>query len=279
MFPLNPERHPNVDVWQQRVPKILPDVRALYPAFTEPGIEGERVRSWLGVPLLYGTRSIGVLAIDSWQVGTFQPEHATLAMTFANQAAVAIENARLFEELERRTNELKKLLEVGQLLADKVTSPGDVLEVIVAGAANVMDADCAVIYPYNHETQSYDVHYIKHHGLHEKLIPRETPRRDGGLSASIIKYGRLMFENVDLDENVRKAKFIQREKISAFIGVNLVVANTPVGVLFVNYRRPHTFTADELQTVTIFANQAAVAIYNSRLYYQVHQELEQQIRK
>ena len=172
------------------------------------------------------------------------------------------------------------LLEVGQTLAQKVTDdPGDVLETIVNGAAMVTGAHCVVIYPYDPQTHAYDVKYVKAYGLNEPLIPRETPRRDSGLSASIIKKGSCTVEDVETDEDVRRAKFIQREKIRAFVGVRLAAGNMPVGVLFVNYRRPHVFTADEQQTITIFANQAAVAIYNSRLYFRVNQELIQQINE
>lgn len=279
VFPLDPMRHPNVIAWKTKATMIVKDVQSEYPAFAEPGFEAGHVRGWLGVPLIHGVKAIGALSIDSRQPNAYHDEHAALAMTFANQAAIAIANARLFEEVDRRKEGLETLLHVGQQLAGKVTGdPRQVLDVIANGAAQVTHADCVVIYPYNNATKTYDVQNIASMGLKKPLSPRETPRRDSGLGTSIIQQGQLILPDVEHDERARQAKFMQRERIRACVGTALIAAEEAVGILYVNYRRLHDFNMDELQTINIFAHQAAIAIYNSRLYQRVFADFSRRAR-
>ncbi len=93
-FPLD-GKNPNTVVMQSLEPLLLKDTSS-YPAFQKP--PHHRIRSWLGVPLLAHGRAIGLLAIDSHQENFFTQEHVQLATAFANQVAMALENARLYEE-------------------------------------------------------------------------------------------------------------------------------------------------------------------------------------
>ncbi|MFN3742070.1 MAG: histidine kinase N-terminal 7TM domain-containing protein [Anaerolineales bacterium] len=87
--------NPNTAVMQTLEPILLNDTSA-YPEFKKP--PHHRIRSWLGVPLIAHGRAIGLLAIDSHQENFFTPEQVELTMAFANQVAIALENARLYEE-------------------------------------------------------------------------------------------------------------------------------------------------------------------------------------
>ena len=74
-------------------------------------------RSWMGVPLLVNDRPIGPIAFSHEVAGYFNDENAALALAFANQAAAAIDNARLFEELTTNSRELATLFDVAQSLS------------------------------------------------------------------------------------------------------------------------------------------------------------------
>ncbi|MFO3796277.1 MAG: histidine kinase N-terminal 7TM domain-containing protein, partial [Anaerolineales bacterium] len=87
--------NPNTAVVETMEPLLLKDT-SVYPQFQKP--PHHRIRSWLGVPLLAHGRVIGLLAIDSHQENFFTQEHVELSMAFANQVAIALENARLYEE-------------------------------------------------------------------------------------------------------------------------------------------------------------------------------------
>ena len=167
-FPLDPGHHPNVLVLQEKQRRVVPDVQGVYEGFADPRFHAQHIRGWLGVPLLYRGEAIGVISIDKRDPDFYNDEDAELALTFASQAAIAIANARLFEEADHRSTTLETLLEVGQTLASKATqNPGKVLQVIVEGAARVTGADSVVIYPYNAATQSYERQLIRHVGLRD----------------------------------------------------------------------------------------------------------------
>jgi len=97
-FPI-PGDNPNTIVIQTRSPHILADAQAVYPLFrTAPQ---SHIHSWLGVPLIMHDQVIGMLALDSKDRDYFTEDHARLVSAFANQVAIAIENARLYAEMEQ----------------------------------------------------------------------------------------------------------------------------------------------------------------------------------
>lgn len=89
--------YPNLaSVVQTRAPVILADAWSTYPGFRSAPHAQAGVRSWLGVPLLFGDRFIGLVTLDKREPGFYTETHSRLAQAFAAQAAIAIENARLY---------------------------------------------------------------------------------------------------------------------------------------------------------------------------------------
>jgi diguanylate cyclase (GGDEF)-like protein/PAS domain S-box-containing protein len=93
------EETPNAHVYHNRETLILEDAPATFAAFREP--PHDHIHGWMGVPLIVHDKVIGMIALDSTQPGRFAPQHARLAKAFADQVAIALENARLFEETQR----------------------------------------------------------------------------------------------------------------------------------------------------------------------------------
>ena len=102
--------NPNREVMATLSPFILEDASAVYEAFQKGPHVQTAIRSWLGVPLLVGERLVGMVALDKREPGFYTQEHARLAEAFAAQGAIAIENARLFEEIEERRLYLEAVL-------------------------------------------------------------------------------------------------------------------------------------------------------------------------
>jgi GAF domain-containing protein len=107
-FDPNESDNPNGQVLQARAPLILEDAPAVYPNFLEEPHKATNIRAWMGVPLLFGDRVIGLLTLDKSKPKFYTPEHARLALAFAGQAAIAIENARLYEQLEQQSENLRE---------------------------------------------------------------------------------------------------------------------------------------------------------------------------
>jgi GAF domain-containing protein len=107
-FDLTRDDNPNSQVVRSRSPLILDDAPTAYGEFlSEPHLQ-VGTRSWMGVPLIFGDRMIGLLVLDKREPAFYTPEHARLALAFAGQAAIAIENARLYRQLEEQSAELSR---------------------------------------------------------------------------------------------------------------------------------------------------------------------------
>ncbi len=109
-FPLD-GNNPNREVVNRRAPFIVDDAPTIYEGFLQEPHARARIRSWLGIPLLFGDKLIGMIALDRQEPHFYTEEHARLAMAFAAQAAIAIENARLYEELQANMRELQTILD------------------------------------------------------------------------------------------------------------------------------------------------------------------------
>ncbi len=100
-FSLVAEASPNAQVARSRAPVILADGPAVYELFKREPYNVDPIRSWLGVPMIFGERLVGLITLDKHEPGYFTPEHGRLATAFAAQAAAAMENARLYEDARR----------------------------------------------------------------------------------------------------------------------------------------------------------------------------------
>ena len=102
VFPLDP-KFPNYRAVTTKAPLAIEDVTQGFPHFKDEGdsYESGRIRSWLGVPLIVKGEVIGMIALDRVEVRPYTAEEVQLAMTFANQAAIAIENALLYQKTQR----------------------------------------------------------------------------------------------------------------------------------------------------------------------------------
>ena len=127
-FPV-PGDNPSTEVVESRQPLILTDTWVTHAAFRES--PHNHIRSWLGVPLIIRDRVIGMLAVDSIELGHFSQKHVRLVTPFANQAAIAIENARLVEGLEAevaaRTAEIRAEQEKSETI---LRSVGDAIAMV-----------------------------------------------------------------------------------------------------------------------------------------------------
>jgi signal transduction histidine kinase len=107
-FELN-EKEPAYPVIQGELPYVLfEDIQSSVPAFAE--FPHNLIKSWMAVPLKVKGQIIGIIALDGHQLGKFSERHAQLAVTYANQVAIALENARLFSDLQAELSVRKKLI-------------------------------------------------------------------------------------------------------------------------------------------------------------------------
>ena len=247
-------------VLSDREPLVIANVHG-DSGWARPGF-GEHIRAWIGAPLIAKDEAIGLLCVDSRSPGAYTEEDAELVMAFANHAAIAIENARLYEASQRRLRQLTALQEVSLKVGDSLELP-TVLDAIAGSALRLVDADDVHIFLYDDERD--ELHFGAGMMRDGKLLeaPVSVPRPDG-VTYTVAHSGQPVVTNDPL-----RYPLFGPEKSSwgleALVGLPLKHGGRVVGVLNVACTGPHRFTADEVGALDLLAQRAAVAIENAQL--------------
>ena len=244
--------------------------------FAKELAESSRVRTALAIPMLRGEELLGVIAIYRHDVRPFTAAQIALMETFADQAAIAIENVRLFSELQARTaeltrsvEELRALGEVGQTLASTLDLE-TVLQTIVTRAAQLAGTESCTVYEYDEHTEQLLLRAT--HNLDEEVVAvaRQFPiRRGEGVAGRMA----VTLEPIQIpDIGVADAyhghlrDVLLRTGTRALLGVPLLREGQLIGALTVNRKTPGEFPPEAVELLKTFANQSALAIQNARLY-------------
>ncbi|MEP7358233.1 MAG: GAF domain-containing protein, partial [Anaerolineales bacterium] len=247
-------------VIQSAQPVIIADTH-LDPRWQEL-TEADTIRCWLGVPLSTKGRTIGLLNLDKKQPDFYTSRHAELAAAFANQAAVAIENARLLEGERRQLSLAQTLQAVGALLTAQMTLQ-DVFEHIFDLLAQVVAYDSVSVQLL---APDGGMQLAAGRGFPDLEIARENVRyiAEQRRPETWLKVRLIVVP--DTANDPRWVFTEGTEYIRSWIGAALMVKGQLVGVLTTESAVPGAYDAAAGETVQAFANQAAVAIENARLF-------------
>ena len=242
-----------------------------------------RYRSMLGVPLLHQCVVIGVIALVRNAIVPFTDRQIDLAKTFADQAVIAIENVRLFEAEQGRTRELTESLQQQTATADvlKVISRSafdlqTVLDTLVESAAHLCAADRALIYRTEGEILNPAASFNVTSELREFLRHNPIrPGRDSCVARTALERHTTHIEDTLADpEYSWGAKDV--EPIRTVLGVPLLRGGELLGVIVLYKHVVRPFTDKQIDLVTTFADQAVIAIENTRLLSELRESLQQQ---
>ena len=229
------------------------------------------------VPLNVGGRVIGVLAIDRMNGKTFEEHELEPAKLFGNLAAIAIQNARSYEELGRTTSQLEAQVDLQHKLFDlsaallSTLDPRDVFAQITAMLKEIVDYDAMDIRLVDEEMDELVCIYSRDTDA-EEMLGFRIPI-DEGVSGWVVRHNEAQLVNDMLhDPRVVHVPGTQDEEPQASIVVPLNVRGTVTGVLCLDRMGGRTFAEHELEPVKLFGNLAAIAIQNARSY----EEMERQ---
>jgi GAF domain-containing protein len=241
-------------------------------------------RTTLAVPLIREDCALGTILVRRTEVRPFDDRHIALLKTFADQAAIAIENARLLNELRQRTDDLSESLQQQTATADvlKVISRSafdlqPVLETLVESAARLCEADKAFIYQRDAEM----FRLAATHGFpadYEDFMKRTPvqPGRGTLIGRTALEAGVVHIPDClsDAEYNWRESQ--ERGGYRTMLGVPLLREGVPIGVLAMTRSEVQPFTDKQIELVTTFADQAVIAIENVRLFNETQEALERQ---
>jgi PAS domain S-box-containing protein len=220
------------------------------------------LQAMMTMPLLYGTETLGTVEWgDERADRRFSDDELRLATTLANQAAIAVKNAQLFEERARRINEFSQLYQASLALTTSVDLT-DVLHRISLVAREITSADIVTLYLYNPATKQFS--YGSALGDSTEWLG-VNQIRPGGMTYRAIEEGQpILIGDTSLTSDINPS--LSRAGIRSLICIPLISKGKPLGVLYVNSFSPGKFDSDDLQVTSALANQAAVAIENARLF-------------
>ena len=240
-------------------------------------VDGAGARTGLAVPMLKENKLVGAIVIYRQEVRPFTDRQIELVSTFADQAAIAIENVRLFDDVQARTRELTESLQQQTATADMLKVIGRstfdlqaVLDTLTESAARLCRADRAAIRLAKdgayHHVASYGFtpeqkEYMKEHAL--------RPDR-GSVTGRVVLQGKAVHVvDTKADAEIRLTVGSGFANVRTVLGVPMLREGTPTGVLILTRSTVEPFTDKQIELVTTFADQAAIAIENVRLFDEI----------
>jgi signal transduction histidine kinase len=260
----------------------IPDVRA-DPEYT--WTEAQKFggfRTVLAVPMLRESNPIGVLTLTRSEVRPFTDKQIELVTTFADQAVIAIENVRLFEEVQSRTRELSQSVEELSALGEvsqAINSTLDieaVLTTIVAKAVQLSGTEAGTIYTFDESRQEFRLRAT--HGMDEAMIAAIRDRRIGAGETAIGKAAaeRASIQIPDVPkESSLVLDVIVRAGYRSVLIVPLLRPDQIVGALVVRRKAPGEFPKSTVELLETFADQSVLAIQNARLFHEIEDKSRQ----
>lgn len=241
-------------------PLMLTDVLRFEGWLNMPG--SADIRGWMGVPLVVRGDLVGLLMVCSDTVEAYHSGHVTIASAFADQAAIAIHNAQLYQGEQAERALAETLQQTAEALASSLQLDAT-LRLIMDLLSQVVAYDTAAVWLIEDEF----VRLIASRGFSEYEIEAlSKPHRasDAALIQSMIEGKPVLLADTHKDPRwVTPSGAVTVPH--AWIGVPLVAFNSTVGMLTVGSYQPDTYTQRDMDAITAFASQAAVAIENSRL--------------
>jgi signal transduction histidine kinase/putative methionine-R-sulfoxide reductase with GAF domain len=240
-------------------------------------------RTVLAVPLMREGVSIGILRLTRNEVQPFTDKQIQLVQTFADQAVIAIENVRLFEEVQARTEELSASLQQQTATADvlKVISRSafdlkTVLQTLVESAARLCEADQGTI------TRQIEGKFCRAeaYGFSPEFMDlvRDVPveaERGTVLGRALLEGKIIHIPDALVDPDYTWAEAQRLGGFRTMLGIPMLRESVPIGVLALTRSEVRPFTEKQIELVTTFADQAAIAIENVRLFDEIQEKNQQ----
>ena len=264
-------------------PVYVPDISEVVGYEHQALADSSGYRSGLAVPMLRDGKTVGAITVAGAAVNAFTDRQKALLRTFADQAVIAIENVRLFDEVQKRTEDLSESLQQQTATADvlKVISRSTfdlqkVFETLVESATRLCRAEKANIW----RLQGDNIQYIAACGFEPDFMDYMhslgLKLNRGMVSGRAALEGRI----VHIHDILTDAEFslLDTPKLAGFrtaLGVPLMREGHPIGGIFLTRPTVDPFTPQEINLVATFADQAVIAIENVRLFDEIQDKSRQ----
>ena len=284
-FPVPAEDFEAFRLAQHGKPFPIPDTEEVSHAPVREIARLHGFRSMLWVPMMNGDVTIGIISVTRREPGAFAPYHVQLLQTFADQAVIAIENARLFKEVQAKTADLTESLQQQTATADvlKVISRSafdlnSVMDTLTSSAAELCKAEVSAL--YLREGDVLVARGVAHADAAQVDFLRRTPLQiDDSTYIGRTFQAAAVCNIADVATETETGQLKRFGEVLGFrsiVFVPLMRESRNVGIFALARMRTGQFSQREVELVQTFADQAVIAIENVRLFNETQEALERQ---
>jgi len=251
------------------IPDLFKDPDYEWPANLEHG-----VHTIAAVPIFSGGEVVGAIGAARFKVEPFSPEELRLFETFGDQAAIAIENVRLFNETKESLDQQTAISEVLRVISSTPSDVRPVLDAVADRAIRLCDAAAATIYVL----EGSALRRTAFQGPPDLMPGESLDFTDQSLTGRTIADGRVIHvPDIEKEQRTYPRSWQLAQKVGnhTMLSVPLMREGKPFGTMFLRRKEVRPFTDKEIALATTFANQAAIAIENVRLFKEIQEKSAQ----
>jgi diguanylate cyclase (GGDEF)-like protein/PAS domain S-box-containing protein len=265
--------NPGARVFLDNKPQMIGDIPAEVPHFNQVHLTNKLIVSWMGVPLKIQNQPIGILSLDGHTANLFTSEHERLVTAFADQVAIALENARLYEGALQNASRFETLYKLSQVISANVRSEL-IYPAIHEATSELMETEFFSISLVNENAGLIEDVYMVDRGEPVALSSRPLGQ---GLFGRVLETGHSLLYNTFSDDMIAESGAVligdpaEDEISQSVLVVPLKIGSRLVGVVSAQSYKPYAYTDTDVELLELLGANAAIAIENARLFSEVQE--------
>lgn len=251
-------------VARERTSVVIPSNASDDPRFKFfHNLPEDRYQAFVSVPILTKKEVVGVINVQHKRPKRYRPDELALLTTIANQVGGAIENARLYAEMSRKALQVDTLSQVSETVASNRLIE-DVLQLIVTMTAQMMNSKiCSIMLV---EPSTGELRIMATQSLSEQYRRKPSLKLGQSISGRAVEERRsIIVPDVTKERDYMYPEMARKEGLCSLLSVPMLIRDRAIGVINSYTSVPHAFTSEEIKVLQAIANQAAIAIENTKL--------------
>ncbi len=265
--------NPGARVFLDNHPLMIGNIPQEVPHFNQVHENNHLIYSWLGVPLTIQNQPIGVLSLDGHSINQFSAEHERLVTAFADQVAIGLENARLYESALQSASRFETLYKLSQVISANVRSE-EIYPAIHEATSELMETEFFSISLVDEKAGLIEDVYMVDRG---EPVPLSSRPLGQGLFGKVLDTGHALLYNTFTDDMIAESGALvigdpQEDEISqSVLVVPLKIGSRLVGVVSAQSYKQYAYTDTDVELLELLGANAAIAIENARLFSEVQE--------